>query len=193
MLPGGKLYVPGAEKIIPNIRRLIDAARAAHILIVSSRCAHSENDPEFATFPPHCIRGTAGAEIVPGGMLPSSRVLPNDGSATLPDDIFSSPQIVIEKQALDVFTNPRTGELVARLGAESRFVVFGVVTEYCVQFAAGGLLERGRSVSVVRDAVETLDTTKGARTLSELESRGAHIVSTDEVTRQLQTGSPARA
>ena len=26
MLPGGKLYVPGAEKIIPNIQRLVDAA-----------------------------------------------------------------------------------------------------------------------------------------------------------------------
>jgi len=27
MLPGGKLYVPGAEKLLPNIRRLPDAAR----------------------------------------------------------------------------------------------------------------------------------------------------------------------
>ena len=27
MLPGGKLYVPGAEKLLPNIRRLTDAAR----------------------------------------------------------------------------------------------------------------------------------------------------------------------
>ena len=27
MLPGGKLYVPGAEKLIPNIKRLADAAR----------------------------------------------------------------------------------------------------------------------------------------------------------------------
>ena len=27
MLPGGKLYVPGAERIIPNIKRLVDAAQ----------------------------------------------------------------------------------------------------------------------------------------------------------------------
>jgi len=27
MLPGGKLYVPGAEKLLPNIRRLVDVAR----------------------------------------------------------------------------------------------------------------------------------------------------------------------
>ena len=27
MLPGGKLYVPGAEKLLPNIRKLTDAAR----------------------------------------------------------------------------------------------------------------------------------------------------------------------
>ena len=27
MLPGGKLYVPGAEKLLPNIEKLTDAAR----------------------------------------------------------------------------------------------------------------------------------------------------------------------
>jgi len=36
MLPGGKLYVPGAEKIIPNIKRLVDAARDGRALLVSS-------------------------------------------------------------------------------------------------------------------------------------------------------------
>ena len=31
MLPGGKLYVPGSEKIIPNIRRLVDEAREGRV------------------------------------------------------------------------------------------------------------------------------------------------------------------
>src|SRR5271170_5177321 len=137
MLPGGKLYVPGAEKIIPNIQRLMDAARDTKTLVVSSRCAHSENDPEFETFPPHCIRGTAGAEIVPEGMLHSFRVLANDPKAQLPADILNSPQIVIEKQMLDVFSNPHAAEIVEQIG-NARYVVLGVVTEYCVQCAAKG-------------------------------------------------------
>ena len=34
MLPGGKLYVPGAEKLLPNIRRLTDAARQDRVFLV---------------------------------------------------------------------------------------------------------------------------------------------------------------
>ena len=35
MLPGGKLYVPGAEKLLPNIRRLVDVAREGRAFLVS--------------------------------------------------------------------------------------------------------------------------------------------------------------
>ena len=66
MLPGGRLYVPGAEKLLPNIRRLTDAARAGKVLLVKSHGDfHPPNDPEFKIFPPHCVKGTPGAELVP--------------------------------------------------------------------------------------------------------------------------------
>ncbi len=71
MLPGGKLYVPGAEKIIPNIGRLVDAACTGLVFLVSSGDAHAVNDPEFKKFPPHCIRGTPGARILAEGMAGS--------------------------------------------------------------------------------------------------------------------------
>jgi nicotinamidase/pyrazinamidase len=67
MLPGGKLYVPGAEKIIPNIKRLVNEARAGRVLLVSSGDAHTPDDPEFELFPSHCVKGTSGAEIIPEG------------------------------------------------------------------------------------------------------------------------------
>lgn len=53
MLPGGNLYVPGAEKLLPNIRRLTDLARQGKALLVSHGCFHVPNDPEFKIFPPH--------------------------------------------------------------------------------------------------------------------------------------------
>src|SRR5439155_24495243 len=65
MLPGGKLYVPGAEKIIPNIGRLVDQARQGRVLLISSADAHQPDDPEFQRWPPHCVTGTAGAELIP--------------------------------------------------------------------------------------------------------------------------------
>ena len=180
MLPGGKLYVPGAEKIIPNIHRLVDAAAGAGVFLVSSGDAHPENDPEFQRFPPHCLRGTPGARIIPEGLAGNSRTIPNDPSQPLPEDILRSPQVVIEKQTLDVFDNPHTSELVERLGADAEYVVFGVVTEYCVRCAAKGLLERGRKVSVVKDAIETLDAAAGNQTIAELQALGARIITTDQ-------------
>jgi len=181
MLPGGMLYVPGAEKIIPNIERLLQAARASHTLIVSSRCAHTENDPEFERFPPHCIRGTPGAEIIPQGMMENYRIVSNEPAASLPGDILRAPQIVIEKQMLDVFSNPHTSELVEQLGADAEYAVFGVVTEYCVQLAARGLLERGHKVTIVTDAIETLDIKIGRRAVSELQGMGARAITTSQI------------
>lgn len=178
MLPGGKLYVPGAEKIIPNIKRLVDAALAKRAPIVSSADAHSEDDPEFANFPPHCVAGTPGARIIPEGMAPMFRVLANSAGAVLPRDFGGIQQIVLQKQALDVFTNPRAGELVERLGTSVEYIVCGVVTEYCVACAARGLLRRGRRVSVVTDAIETLKPEDGRRTLDELVEVGARLTTT---------------
>src|SRR5579872_5743382 len=178
MLPGGNLYVPGAEKIIPNIRRLVSGAIDAHVPLVSSGDSHPENDPEFETFPPHCLRGSPGARILPEGLADDFRIIPNSASHKLPQDVFSFPQVILEKQTLDVFDNPHAAELVEQLGADAEYVVFGVVTEYCVRCAARGLLERGRKVDGVSDAIETLNPVDGAHTLNELQALGARLVTT---------------
>jgi nicotinamidase/pyrazinamidase len=193
MLPGGKLYVPGAERIIPNIERLVNAARKEGVLLVSSACAHTAEDPEFASFPLHCIRGTEGARIVPEGLTKDYLIIPNRTNSRLPDDLFSHAQIVIEKQALDVFSNPHTSEIVDRLSADATYVVFGVVTEHCVHFAAKGLRDRGRKVLVVEDAIETLEEEESRRALGELKAMGARLVTTDEAIRVVESGSTARA
>jgi nicotinamidase/pyrazinamidase len=180
MLPGGKLYVPGAERIIPNIGRLVELVRAGRVLLVSDSCEHSPDDPEFKTFPPHCIRGTPGARIVPEGLAQTVYTIPNDPSAKLSDSIFENQQINLEKQSLDVFDNPHTQTIVKRLGKDAEYMVFGVVTEYCVRLAAKGLLDRGCKVSIIKDAIETLNAAEGQRTLDELKSLGAQFVSTDQ-------------
>jgi nicotinamidase/pyrazinamidase len=180
MVPGGRLYVPGAEKIIPNIQRLVQAALKSHTLLVSSACAHAPDDPEFQTFPPHCIQGTQGAKIVAEGMSREFAAIPNDPAYVLPSNILDSPQIVIEKQMLDVFTNPHTVALIERIGTTAQFVVFGVVTEYCVKCASQGLLDRGRKVFIVKDAIETLADDEERRTLEALTASGARLIDTNE-------------
>jgi nicotinamidase/pyrazinamidase len=178
MLPGGKLYVPGAEHLLPNIRRLTDAARQGRVLLVSHGCYHTKDDPEFRTFPPHCIQGTAGAAYVPEALTQKVVTVPNDPTASLPRDLSPYQQVHLEKQTLDIFESRHAAELVKRLGDDTEFVVFGVVTEYCVRLAAKGLLERGHRVSVVEDAVETLKAEDGRRTVAELTALGAKFITT---------------
>ncbi len=180
MLPGGKLYVPAAEKLLPNIGRLTDAARRGEVLLVSSGDFHPANDPEFKQFPPHCLKGTPGAELLPEALADKVLRIENLPSAKVPDDLSPYQQIIVEKQTLDVFQTLHADELVSRLGTEPEFVVFGVVTEYCVACAVKGLLQRKRRVAVVRDAIETLTAKVGAEALAEFQSLGARLVTTDE-------------
>jgi len=104
---------------------------------------------------------------------------------------LDNQQIVIEKQTLDVFDNLHTKTIVNRLGKHVEYVVFGVVTEYCVRLAAKGLLERGRKVSLVKDAIETLKSEDGRRTLKELEALGANLITTAEALAAV-SANPAR-
>src|ERR1035438_915027 len=130
MLPGGKLHVPGAENLLPNIRKLTDAARRGEVFLVSHGCFHAANDPEFSQFPPHCVKGTPGAELVPEALTDKVVRVENLASSSLPRDLSPYQQILLEKQTLDIFQTLHADELVERLGDRPEFVVFGVVTEY---------------------------------------------------------------
>jgi nicotinamidase/pyrazinamidase len=179
MLPGGKLYVPGAEKLLPKIEQLTDAARNGHCFLVSHGCYHAADDPEFKVFPPHCVKGTPGSNYVAQALTDSVARVPNE-TGSLPEDLSRYKQILLEKQTLDIFESRHAGALVDRLPRNAEFLVFGVVTEYCVRLAAKGLLERGREVSVIQDAIETLNPEEGRRTLVELQGLGAKLITTEQ-------------
>lgn len=180
ILPGGKLYVPGAEELLPNIRKLTDAARRNEVLLVSHGCFHIPDDPEFIQFPPHCVKGTFGAEFVPEALADKFIRIENRPEAELPPDLFAYQQIILEKQTLDIFQSLHANELVERLGAQPEFVVFGVVTEFCVGLAVKGLLQRNCRVAVVQDAIETLSPETGKECEAEFQRLGARLVTTTE-------------
>jgi nicotinamidase/pyrazinamidase len=192
MRQGGKLYVPGAEKLLLNIRRLANAARDGHVFLVSHGCIHEENDPEFERFPPHCVRGTAGAKLVPEALAEKVVTIPNDPAAKIPADLSDYQQIILEKETLDIFESRHAESLLERLPRDAEFIVFGVVTEYCVGLAVEGLLRRGRRVSIIQDAIETLDAKESSRTLAKLTALGAKLISTDEALRRVGAAAEAK-
>jgi nicotinamidase/pyrazinamidase len=193
MLPGGKLYVPGAEKIIPNVNRLVEAARENRVFLVSSADAHNPDDSELREWPPHCMKGSPGAELLPEACAPRCLVIPNEAGFAVPEEFENVQQIIFQKNELDVFANPHANSLLGRLNAKSvphfeaspEFVVFGVATEFCVRCAADGLLRKGRRVAIVTDAIKAIEEGKGQEVLKELKARGAQLISTEEALAQL--------
>lgn len=177
LFPAGALYVPGAERLLPALARLTTHALARGIPLVSTVDAHAESDAEFRLWPPHCVKGTLGQRKAAATLAAGNAALPNAAGARP----GAAPQYLVEKQALDAFTNVNLRPLIAALGAE-RCVVYGVVTEYCVRCAALGLLELGKRVELVTDAIETLRREDSERALEEIVSRGGVLTTLDRVT-----------
>jgi len=201
MFPGGRLYVPGAEKIIPNVNRLVEAVRQGRVFLISSADAHYPDDPELRDWPPHCLKGTPGADLLPEACAPGRLVIPNQKDFVLPEDLGSYQQVTLLKNTLDVFDNPHMDALLARLNPTAspafdpnpEFVLFGVATEYCVRCEAEGLLRRGRRVALVTDAVRSLDPDQGRQILANLQSRGARLLTTVEALALVGVSPPPSA
>ncbi|HEY1203220.1 MAG: isochorismatase family cysteine hydrolase [Bryobacteraceae bacterium] len=168
LYPAGALYVPGAERLLPRLAELSRYAAAHGITVVSTVDAHAENDPEFRAWPPHCVSGTAGQQKPCGTLLEKRVVVPSTAGDY---EIDGAQQIIVEKQWIDVFAGGNLASVLKRLNAD-RWVVCGVVTEYCVRSAVLGLLQTGKPVEVLTDAIQPLDEAAGRATLAEFTARG---------------------
>jgi nicotinamidase/pyrazinamidase len=183
LFPAGALYVPGAERMVKTFGALTRFAAAKRFPIISDTDAHTENDPEFKTWKPHCVIGTAGQQKTANTLLNQPLVLSSaDGSLdAIRSRIAGAAQIIVEKQALDCFTNPNLPPLLKLIGAD-RYVVYGVVTEYCVRHAAFGLLETGAQVELVTDAIKSLSTLDEQDVLKRFQSQGGVLTTSAAVT-----------
>ena len=189
MEPSGKLYVPDAKAVAPAMERLVDAARAAHLVHVASADDHELTDPEISaspdfrnTFPPHCLRGTRGAE----------KILETKQRDPLPFSLIPFPpglvagliagrrEILLLKKSFNPFTNPHTDPLLDALDPEA-IVVFGVATDVCNNAAILGFLDRGRRVRFVEDASRGLDEGRVAACTAVWRERGVEFTNADEV------------
>lgn len=193
MLPDGKLYVPGAEETIPAMGRLVQAARDASVVHVASADDHELTDPEISdepdfrnTYPPHCLRGTRGAQKIPEteqeDPLPLS-LLPFP-PGLVPELVEGRREVLLLKKNYSVFTNPNTDPLLEALDPDE-IVVFGVATDVCNDAAIRGFLQRGHKVAFVEDAARGLDAERTANALDAWRQGGVEFATADEIATRL--------
>ena len=192
--PGGALYVPGAERLVPNLARLTHLARTGtpRIRVIGTVCRHFPGDAELAPnggpYPPHCMDGTPGQRKIDATAPAAPRWIENRQYARAElDALLRGDEVFIEKQDVDpLIGNRNTAAVLPRLlaGAED-VVIYGVVTEICIDHAVRILLGRGPWLHVVLDAIAALDEARGRECQQGWRAAGVELVTTEAVERAL--------
>ena len=190
MEPSGRLYVPGAAERRAAMARLVQAARQAGVVHVASADDHVLTNAEISdvpdfviTFPPHCMRGTSGADKIPETAQLDPLVL--EWTADLAEQARGRREFLLLKQSTDVFTNPNAAALLDYL-QPIEVIVFGVATDVCDHQAITGLRDRGWSVAFVEDAASGLSDERVAACTAAWRERDVRFTTTDAVVAQLR-------
>lgn len=158
MEPGGALYCGDeARKIIPRVQQLVEQMRRDGALIVFVRDTHEPNDPEFQLWPPHCVKGTRGHELLPG-------LKPQSGD------------VLVEKAHYSAFFGTDLDQILQKAGVDEVHLT-GDCTSICVLFTATDAFNHHFKVVVHRDAVADFDPAAHRFALQHMEKiLGAKIV-----------------
>ncbi|MFQ5809123.1 MAG: cysteine hydrolase family protein [Armatimonadota bacterium] len=155
--PDGALSIgPSGEAIVPAIKGEIAAARERGEPVIYVCDRHRPDDAEFADWPPHCVAGTEGAEVV-------------DELAPREDDI------VVPKRRFSGFSGTDLELTLRELGAETITLV-GCCTNICILYTAADARMAGFKVRVPKECVATFDEDTQQFALEELErTLGAEV------------------
>ncbi len=151
LLPDAPLSLGEAGRaVIPRVSALLERARSRGDLVIFIRDHHRTDDPEFTMFPPHCIAGTKGAQII-------------DELEVLQGDV------VIEKRKFSAFFATEL-DLVLRENGIKHLDLCGVCTNICVLYTAAAARDLTYEVTVYRDAVAGTTPDAHEWALSEMEN-----------------------
>jgi nicotinamidase-related amidase len=130
---GGPAYQRLAQAIIPPLERLIAAARASGVTVVYATDAHTPADTELRKWPPHAMKGTQLAQVVP-------QLAPQPGD------------LVIEKQTYSPFASSDIDAQLKARGIE-RLYVTGLHTDCCARHFSGDAFQKGYDLVWITDAL----------------------------------------
>jgi len=193
IMASGKLAVPGAEEIIPNLEALTDWAHKSGIPIVATADDHDVGHAEITdnpdwktTFPPHCMRGTPGQLKIAVTMLHRPLLfqpVPLDNMLVAAAARAHRGDFLLNKPGTDVFRwNPNAATMLDAL-APDRIIVYGVATDFCTRAAVEGLarLRPNAELVIVTDAIRGINEEASRACLTDWKTKGYRLVRTAEL------------
>ena len=170
----GSLAVPQAAQVIEPINDVIQAFAARRLPVYASRDWHPPDHRSFTAqggiWPVHCVAGTPGADYVPGLRLPSDAI-----------QIHKATERDIEAYSALAGT-PLAHEISSR--GVRRLFIAGLATDYCVVNTVRDAAALGLEMVVLTDGCRAVNLRPddGAKALAEMQSLGATLAGTADVT-----------
>ena len=179
LLAGGNASIRNHRRVLGHIRRMMAWARRRNIPIISTCEVYPNNNSASAIN--YCIDGTEGQKKIRYTLLSNRVSFPADDSTDLPSDILRQyRQIILQARCIDPFDEPRIDRLLSEVRG-NEFVLIGACAEGAVKATALGLLQRGRKVSVVVDAVGSHNRREAKLALRKMKAKGARLIETKKL------------
>jgi nicotinamidase-related amidase len=151
-------------------------ARRENIQIISINGVYCNNNSGNNTN--YCLDGTDGQKEIRYTLLSNPASFPADDSDFVPVDLFQTHrQVILHKRCIDPFDEPRIERLLSEVQADE-FILIGVGAEDAVKATALGLLQRGKSVRVVVDALGSHNVREAKLALRKMKTKGAKLIAT---------------
>jgi len=179
LLAGGKACIRNHRRVLAHIRRVMAWARCRNVPVISTCEVHPNNNSDEATG--YCIDGTEGQKKVRYTLLNNRISFAADGSTDLPRDMLRRHrQVILHKRCVDPFDEPRIDRLLSEVRA-NEFILVGTSVEGAVEATALGLLQRGKKVTVVADAIGSHDKKEAKLAIRKMETKGAKLIETKKL------------
>ena len=176
LLAKGNACSKNHDKVLANVRRMMAWARRRNISVISTCEVYPNNNGISEAN--YCIDGTEGQKKIRYTLLKNRINFPADGSTDLPRDVLRRyRQIILHKRVVDPFEEPRIERLLSEVKA-SEFILMGVDAEGAVKATALGLRQRGKTVSVVVDAVGSHNKREAKLAFRKMKAKGAKLTET---------------
>ena len=131
---GGPEYQKRAQSIIPVLKRLVEAAREAGVLVVYATDEHTPEDSELAKWPPHSMKGTEWSEV-------TEELRPQPGD------------LVIGKTTYSPFVSTEIDAELRKRGIR-RLYITGLHTDCCARHTSGDAFQRGYDLVWITDGMQ---------------------------------------